>query len=343
MLVREGLVEVEVPDVPETKGPGKKMPGFYNGSQKINRDISVAFLNTVKPNLSLDAFGGTGIRGIRFREEAGVPTVISETNPASAEIIRKNIERNGNRTTLIQADCESVMRDFLFGFIDVDPYGSALPYIDSALRNVRNGGYVGITATDLSALTGSAEKATARRYRARVGVDSLKHEKGVRLLIRAVIEHGAAFDIAPVPLISFWHSHFYRVIFQVNHGATRCDELLSNIDAVDVDGNVEGPLWTGKIESEAILSTLKVPDQIAEDRNTSELLAYLKSEDTSIFFTDLNEAARKIGMDPPRISTVIDRLREKGFTAVRTHFFPTGIKCSPKCPDQEIENAIRGN
>ena len=56
------------------------------------------------------------------------------------------------------------MSRLLFDFIDVDPYGSIVPYLDVALTHVKNGGYIGLTATDLSALTGSAPKKTARRY-----------------------------------------------------------------------------------------------------------------------------------------------------------------------------------
>ena len=343
MIIREGLVEAEVPDDHGVKGPGHRESGFYNAAQKLNRDTTICFLNTVRPGLALDAFGGSGIRGIRFDREIGIKTVIAENNPRSVSMIQGNVTRNKSSCTVIQGDCESVMRDFLFSFIDVDPYGSAMPYIDSALRNVRNHGYIGVTATDLTALTGSAEKVTRRRYGAFLTVDDLKHEKGVRLLIRAVIERGAQYDRAAVPLLAFWHSHFYRVIFQVSEGAGRSDQLLEKIGTVNINGKDQGPIWLGNMESGEIIDSLNVPDHMKEPGDVAGFIRSLKNEDICPLFTDLRTVCSKLKTDIPKVSSVIERLESMGHVAARTHFSPTGIKHSASCSAEEIESAVRSN
>ncbi len=336
MIIQEGLVRVEVPDEHRVRGPGKRGPGFYNADQKINRDLTVAYVSTVRPSFFLDAFGGSGIRGIRVERETGTRTVISEINPVSAATIEENISRNGSRCTLIGDNCETVMSEFKFDFIDIDPYGSALPYIDSALRNVKNGGHIGVTATDLSALTGSAGKVTRRRYSANLTVDSLKHEKGIRLLIRAVIERGAQYEMAAEPMMSFWHSHFYRVIFGVTRGAGRCDRLLEEISPILLNGREEGPLWLGKLETRLLDRTLRAPEHVASDIRAGRFLRNLPDEDLMPLFIDLGDREIFNGGDIPSVSRTVARLAENGFAASRTHFSPTGIKIGGEWDISEI-------
>ena len=41
-----------------------------------------------------------------------------------------------------------------FDVVDLDPYGSPVPFLDAALQSVRDGGMLMVTCTDLAVLSG---------------------------------------------------------------------------------------------------------------------------------------------------------------------------------------------
>lgn len=334
MIVEEGSATIDVPGNPVQKGPGTKRAGFFNSSQRLNRDLTLSFLAAVRPSHALDAFGGTGVRGIRISKELGIEATISEINPASCRVIEKNAELSKAEVSLYNESFEKTLERKLFDYIDVDPYGSVVPYADKAVTSVKNGGYVAFTATDLSALTGSVPAKTLRRYQAFIQTDSFKHEMGVRLLISYVVRRAAAYDLAATPLLSFWYSHFYRVIFRIERGASKSDHSVNQIGFVnknnllggiydDVD---EGPVWTGNLQSSSILE--KISSQKMEHvKETSDRYAHiLRSEDKSLLFVELTDIARSVRSNIPKISDLVEFLEKKSISSVRTHFSPTGLK-----------------
>lgn len=335
MIIREGLSQILIPDDSISSGPGTKRVGFYNPDQVLNRDITIALVNAVKPRNYLDGFGGTGIRGIRVTKETGTHSVVAEINRKSVEVIDKNIRSNEVDINIRNEPFESVVSRSLFDFIDIDPYGSIVPFLDVALTHVRNGGYIGLTATDLSALTGSAPRKTLRRYSSKVQNDRLRHETGLRLLLSYVVRRAAAMDRHIVPLVSFWRSHYYRTVIKVSHGAGHADEDLLKVRMVDKNAEIgplygqveEGPLWTGPLASSEIVNSavLKSPEGV--QNKSLEFLKSLPNEDVRLYFFETADYASFSGKSIPRLETLAKSI-EMNFNmpAYRTHFSPTGLK-----------------
>ncbi len=335
MIIREGLSQIFTPDEVVSSGPGTKRVGFYNPEQVLNRDITIALVNLLKPRNYLDGFGGTGIRGIRVTRETGTHSVIAEINRKSIEVIEKNRGLNEVDVEVRNEPFESVVSRSLFDFIDIDPYGSIVPFLDVALTHVKNGGYIGLTSTDLSALTGSAPGKTARRYGATVSNDRLRHETGVRLLLSYVIRRAAAMDKHVIPLVSFWRSHYYRTIVKVSSGAGRADGDLLKVRMMDKSIEIgplykkfeEGPLWTGNLVSpETVKSAVSnMPD--GPEKKSTEFLGNLVNEDVRPFFFELSDYASFSGKSLPRLDNLSDSIKEELNVEVhRTHFSPTGLK-----------------
>ncbi len=332
-LINEGEVSIVAPENFFVKGPGSRTAGFYNMDQKLNRDITLSFLKTVKPRLALDAFGGTGIRGLRIEKEAGVKTVICEINKKSFEYIEKNREINNSSVEIYRKTFQAVLNDYLFDYIDIDPYGSVLPYLDDVMINIKNRGYFGITATDLTALTGSMPVKTRRRYGAYIINDVFRHESGIRLLIAAVVKRAAAMDMAVFPLISLWHSHYYRVIFRIVHSAGMADKQLDNIGTYSRKKSMynlypdisEGPLWLGKLNCMEIagLNIINSPDKLF-----LKYLERMKNDNLSLYFMDTSDIARILNRDAAPVNDAIEKLQKSGIHAGRTQFSETGIKVS---------------
>ncbi len=335
MILEEGLSSIELPDYEIDKGPGTKRAGFYNTQQVLNRDITILLLNALKPATYLDGFGGSGIRGIRVALETNTSAVISDINRRSAEIIENNVKRNGVDVEFLNEPFESVVSRRYFDFIDVDPYGSVVPFMDVALTHVKNNGYLGLTATDLSALTGSVPAKTRRRYNAFVKTDMLKHETGIRLLIAYVALRAAAMDKAITPLVSFWKSHYYRIIVKVKQGSGIADRMLQNIMEISKDTTVskiyehqpEGPIWTGRLHDEEVIKSAIGIKSNSILPSTYSVIDSLRNEDTRIFFFELTDFARHFKRSLPQLSVFMNRIeKEKSTPAYRTHFSPTGIK-----------------
>ncbi|AAT42805.1 tRNA (guanine(26)-N(2))-dimethyltransferase [Picrophilus oshimae] len=324
MIINEGKIKINVPDKYFLKGPGRQMPGFYNADQKFNRDVTVSFIRFVRPRLALDAFGGTGVRGIRINVETGTRTVISEINKKSFEYIEKNINENNADVEAYNEGFECVLDKYLFDYIDIDPYGSIVPYIDKAISRIRNHGYIGITATDLTALTGSNVQKLKRRYNAFALNDSFRHETGIRILIAFFVRHAAAMDRGAFPLISLWHSHYYRIFFKIENGSLNADKALSMIGYYNKKNGIydyyndvnEGEMWLGEINRDASMIDYKI-ERLCHD-------------DESIYFIELKDISRFRNSDQISIKRALKILEENGINGYRTQFSDTGIKVKDK-------------
>ncbi|MEM0158680.1 MAG: N2,N2-dimethylguanosine tRNA methyltransferase [Thermoplasmataceae archaeon] len=331
--MKEGSAYLITGENDSLKGPGRVMPGFYNRSQKLNRDLTIAFLKALRPSHFLDAFGATGVRGIRAELEAGVKSTISETNPISLSIIEKNCEINKISPTIFRGPFQKAIMDGLYDFIDLDPYGSVVPYLDIALRQVKRGGFIGVTATDLSSLTGSVPAKTRRRYWASVCNDRLRHETGVRVLLASIGKRAAAIDRGIFPIISFWRGHYYRLIFRVEEGAAKADRTLQMISTLSKHSTIseiyadiaEGPLWSGNIEDKELIPRVSASNIL--DFKTAEFLSKLPSEDLMVWFYEMADFCHYMKTSLPPIATVIRTIYDQyGIPAERTMFSPTGIK-----------------
>ncbi|WP_393970653.1 tRNA (guanine-N2)-dimethyltransferase [Oxyplasma meridianum] len=340
MLIKEGLVQIHVPENSQINGPGKVGAGFYNRSQIINRDLTVLFIKQIGIKTFLDGFGSTGARGLRVEKETGSQVTICEKNPESFKYLERNSVLNKSSATLKLKDFSSEVREVPYDFIDVDPYGSVVRYADDALRNIRNGGYVAFTATDLSALTGSFPSKTFRRYAAHLPNDSTRHEAGIRTLIAYLARRAAVFDRYLEPQISFWKSHYYRVIIKVFKGSSGSDKMLKNIGFLNKHLEIssiypsieEGPLWTGKINNDNILAKMNVPEYIEDQVKLEKFLEMMRNEDICRYFIDLRDLGKTFRTDIPSFDAVFRFLSSVGILHFgRTEFSVTGLKIENGC------------
>lgn len=181
-IIKEGRAEIEFP----------KGEVFYNPVQQFNRDLSIAVISTFakdylssrkKQNLKgisiFEGLSATGLRSIRYARE--VPDVVQVTandlDPSAVELIRQNVKRNFSEgqedawpvLNVTQGDANSVLHRLAeqgtaFDVIDLDPYGSAAPFIDSAVQKISNGGLLCVTCTDLAVLCATHAETCFAKY-----------------------------------------------------------------------------------------------------------------------------------------------------------------------------------
>lgn len=362
-IIHEGLVEIKTPEFDKVSS---KAPVFYNPVMELNRDLSVIAIKNFQKELGheisiCDAFGGSGIRGVRYAKEIdGVSkVVISDINPLAIQFANENIATNKlDNVKVCKEDANILLRKCRgkFDVVDIDPFGTPSFYIESAGISLKSGGMICATATDTSGLCGTYKEPCLRKYSAMPLKTEYCHEIGIRILAgfiaRTFSKYKKCIDIV------FSHSteHYMRIYAKVSKGAKITDESLKNIGYIlhcenclnrtiirgmapqitsicPVCGKnfkTTGPLWCGSImDSHFIGGMLETVEntKINQEKKVLKLLNMTYSEaDAPATYYDLHEICKKLKINAPRLDNVLKSLKENGYFASRTHFKPTGIK-----------------
>ncbi|XP_065826453.1 tRNA (guanine(26)-N(2))-dimethyltransferase-like [Oscarella lobularis] len=212
---------------------------FYNPVQEFNRDLSTAVIREFigeKSNVSiLEALAASGLRSIRYALEIprGLSRIVAnDLSPAAVESIKRNVEHNqvNHIVTPTCTDASLLMyqhRVKKFDVIDLDPYGSPSPFLDSAVQAVSDGGLLCVTCTDMGVLCGSNSEASYAKY----GSVSLKasycHEMALRIALASIESHCARYKRYIRPLLSVSVDFYIRVFVQVFTGAVHVKDSAS--------------------------------------------------------------------------------------------------------------------
>lgn len=98
-----------------------------------------------------------------MKELEGVKKVVAnDLMPAAHKLMKDNFELNNLDPTKYEQslqDANVLLREAFnvyggFDIIDLDPYGSVVPFLDSAVAAVKDGGMLCITCTDTRVLCG---------------------------------------------------------------------------------------------------------------------------------------------------------------------------------------------
>ncbi|MBW2992988.1 tRNA (guanine(10)-N(2))-dimethyltransferase, partial [Candidatus Woesearchaeota archaeon] len=207
-LIQEGQAEIYIP---KQKKISKKLPVFYNPVMELNRTISILVLKNVSnKNMQIGLpLAGTGIRGIRFLKELSKNKIkfiyFNDYSKKSVNLIKKNLKQNRlkSKIRLFSKDAnEFILENRGFDYIDIDPFGTPNPYLDSAVKALSRNSILAVTATDTAPLAGTYPTACKRKYWASPKLDSNKHETGLRILIRKCQLIAAQYEKALTPILS---------------------------------------------------------------------------------------------------------------------------------------------
>ena len=259
----------------------KQMTVFYNPEKEFDRTLSVQVIKALKPKNALDLLSASGARGLRLMNEAGVPVTFNDLNPSAVKLVKENLELNNLNAEVHNKEGNELLYSLnkYYDFIDLDPFGSPNPFLESCIKFISRHGCLAVTATDTAALNGARPKAVNRKYHSLVTRHPFMKETGLRVLIKHVIEKGTEQEMALTPVLAHCTKHYYRAYFTKDLGANRCDELLKDIENLyyckecghrgyEPCKHKEciklGPLYTGSINS------LKVEDEFAKGLNAED-------------------------------------------------------------------------
>jgi len=359
--ITEGKTEVLVFKSKLTKkGPGSKnkVP-FYNPSMELNRDLSILVNqwlvnNNEKTMRILDGLAASGIRGIRLANEleGDLDVTINDWSEDAYALIKNNLERCGLKNAVASCrNLNTLLSEERFHYIDIDPFGSPVYFIDSAIRSVYNNGIIACTATDTATLCGVYPKVCLRRYGVRSFHSPVMHEIGLRILLGFICREAAKYDKGIKPLVCYSTDHYFRAYIQVKNGIRYANESIDNLKSVNSkelffsskQTTEIGPLWLGKIQNKDIIENLRTI--LSEKKlNTKNILwgflDLLEEEaDASNFFYNTENLASLLKTSPPKMKHIFKKLKEKGYDVTRTHFSSTGFKTN--APRSGIETIFK--
>ncbi|MFP4530827.1 MAG: tRNA (guanine(26)-N(2))-dimethyltransferase [Halodesulfurarchaeum sp.] len=356
MKQTEGGVTVAAPEQSEA---GRSDAVFFNTDQELNRDLTIAALRAYRDReprakTYLDAMAASGIRGVRAAAE-GWDVTLADVDESAVELARENLDRNDLDGTVHNRDANALLhdRDTLYDVVDLDPFGSPIPFADAAFANTRN--LVAVTATDTAPLCGAHFESGVRRYSAVPRNTDYHAEMGLRILLGALARTAARYDVGVTPILSHVSDHYVRTYLELSHRATDANAAVEELGSVhhcreclhretepglihhppescpNCGGEAmvtAGPLWVGPThDPDFVQLTRESLDETMGTKTRAErLLDRLKDEldvpthfDQHVLYRQWGEPA--IGMDE-----FLEALREAGHGASRTHYGGTTFK-----------------
>lgn len=333
---------------------------FYNPEMELCRDIfslAVGSLPAEKISL-LDAMCASGIRGLRYKKENKNVAKLALVDMSRRAILlaKKNALANKVKCKCEKDDARLHLYKNEYDFLELDPFGSPQPFLFDAARSFRTKkmGHISVTATDMAVLCGAHHAACLKNYFCTPLNNEFCHENALRILASTVIREFAACGIGAVPIFSFSHLHYVKILFSLSKDAA------SAVEAVKKTGYVSycpkccfrevarfpktaacahcgaplmlgGPLYTGALWDSALVARMKQLNAKRGYKNAKKIEALLSTiaEESAIAaygYYDLHVLAKKTGKPILSMDDALQRLRRAGFSASRTHFCPTAVR-----------------
>jgi len=353
------------------------VPGgvFYNPEMELCRGICSLAVGALGGKLSvLDAMAASGIRGIRYaKENRNVSSlVLVDLSRKAVAAAKKNTRANKVKCKCVYADANRFLYENEFDprlrsnrgdrrrspldFVELDPFGSPVPFLHDAVRSFRTKktGYLSATATDMAVLCGAHHAACLKNYGAAPLDNEFCHENAARILAGKTVLTAAPFNFSARPIFTFSHLHYVKIIFRLEQGAEAA------VDAVKQNGFVSycekccyresarlprrtdcpscgtrlvhgGPLYLGRLWDSQLLdkmSKLNAERKYRKGKEIEKILRTMKDESAipSIGYYDLHKLAKRMKTQLGGMDDAIGKLRKAGFAAARTHFCPTAVR-----------------
>ena len=372
MDIEEGGLTVSVPEARDGASEGTGGGVFFNPTQELNRDVTVAVLRAYRdrePRAAsyLDAMAASGIRGVRAAAE-GYDVTCADVDRDAVALAAENLAANGLEGDTAHRDVNALLYDEgPFDIVDLDPYGTPIPFADAAFANGRN--LVCVTATDTAPLCGAHLNSGIRKYGAVPRNTDYHPEMGLRTLISALVRTAARYDKAAHPIVSHVSRHYARTYLELESGAQAADDCIDQlgyvdgcedclwraptrgliadpVDACPVCGGervlTAGPIWLGPVADAAFARAVRdrVTDDMGEAKRARKLLGTVARELDTPTHYDQHRLYKQWGEPAIGMEAFVDRLRAAGHEASRAHYRGTAVKTTASIP--EMRSAVLG-
>ncbi len=376
--ITEGEIKILIPE--ERIEKPTKATAFYNPRMILNRDFSIAaaraFFRLPATSYKLQAklirvcepLAASGVRALRYAKEVRNTNVICADYKRTAySIIEKNISLNNLKN--IRAFHEEAVKNLSranYDLIDIDPFGTPAPFLESSLKQISINGLLGITATDMPVLCGVYPELAKERYGGKTLRTDYCYELGARVLIYAAAQIAKKFKKSVEPLLVLGVDHYIRIFLKIKPQAAsykllanfrfiyHCFECGNRKVSQTETGQVcecgksmeeAGPLWIGPIFNLKFLNKVKneiINSNFGEKPRAFNLISAMIEEAQNpelITFYDIHKFCKIHNLNVPKTSDLIEKLKQGGFKVSRTHFSTIGLRTNANA--EELKSCLK--
>ncbi|NEQ54609.1 MAG: tRNA (guanine-N1)-methyltransferase [Leptolyngbya sp. SIO3F4] len=333
---------------------------FYRPASKIGRDLAIlaaAIYRQQHGHLRvIDAMTGCGVRPLRYHLEAGADWVwANEGNSDLHGVLDENLRQSMAPDTycITHQDANQLFfscaphHDY-YDLIDIDSFGSPIPFVSTALWAIKFGGLLYLTNTDSRTTGGHAVDKSIQIYGACARSHPAVHEQGLRLLMGYAAQRAAERGFGIQPVFSIFNGVVHRVMVRVLPKAQpdQCGFLAYchgcgqfrladwrqlgqlTCETCQKAPVVSGPMWLGPLhDAEHVGQMAVLADQWQWSQPLQRLLAVMAAEATMPpYYYRLAELGRRGRMDIPARDRLIHALRQHNYRATHTHLDAQAIK-----------------
>ncbi len=345
---------------------------FYNPEMEFCRDFSSLALGAIggKELSVMDGMCATGIRGVRYaieNENAG-GVLFVDLDSRACRNAGYNAKKNKlNNYRVEQSEITKLLWEKPFDFLEIDPFGTPVPYLVPAIRSsaMNGGGFLSATATDVAVLCGAHYKACLKNYQARPVDNECCHENGARILLGKIARTASEYNLGVAPLLTLSKQHYIKVFVKLERGAERavssikklgfmsyCPKCLwresSNLvlkDGCECGGQLQhaGPLWLGELHERKTLEAMKKENERRGYGSQERMAAILDKMSCEMgmppSYYDLHKVSEVMKVSAEKVDLVTEGLSRMGFKTCKTHFRDNAIKTNAGI--KEVKEALR--
>uniref|UniRef100_A0A8H7Y2X7 tRNA (guanine(26)-N(2))-dimethyltransferase n=1 Tax=Psilocybe cubensis TaxID=181762 RepID=A0A8H7Y2X7_PSICU len=328
----------------------------------------------------LEALSATGLRSIRYAKEIPLVkyVIANDLSHGAIEAMKRNISINGLGDGTLQPSSNGASKQKIHlnegdaweekkrvDVVDLDPYGTAAPFIDAAVQCVTDGGLLCVTCTDLSVLatTNYPEKCFSNYGGVPVKAEYC-HESALRLVLHTLSTSASRYGRYIEPLLCLSIDFYVRLFVCVRTAPVEVKKALSKnstfyicttcqthyeqplgrmITKTSTSGHtnyifkthpgplVAGPMWSGRLHDPDFVG--KVLAHIEENKShygTSSrmkgMLTVAKEELETPFFFTPSKVASFFHCETPSIDDVASALLNAGHRVSRSHACAGSLK-----------------
>ena len=208
--------------------------------QEFNRDISILVINEFSEMLKeeneakgkthenftlFEALAATGLRSVRYMKEIPSITklVANDIDSTATDLMKKNFEFNQCPKEKYQVETQDAI-DLMNGFrrdkiqfdvVDLDPYGTAIPFLEGAISSINKNGLLCVTFTDMAVLCARQPHVCFYRYGASPLGKPYCHEQALRMVLYMINSMANKHGKRVEPLISLTVDFYVRLFIRV--------------------------------------------------------------------------------------------------------------------------------
>jgi len=340
---------------------------FYNPNAETVRDLAVLAAAVYRRDRGrlrvLDAMAGCGVRSLRYVLESQADFVWSnDSNSDIQTVLRSNLARS-LKVEQYQISDQDAIRVFFncynrqdyFDLVDVDGFGSPVPFVHACLSACAIGGLIYLTSTDGRTVTGRAPENCVADYGAYARIHPAVHEQGLRLILGNVQQQAASRGLGIKPMFSYFTGQTYRVMVRLVSSIQLTEQNYGFLGFCHECGTYQkvewrklgrsqclhdrrslvlsGAMWLGNLHDRNQLARMI---ELATEWGWSSrirLLELMQAEaEMPPYFYTLGEIGRRGKLNIPKSSYLIQTLQDWGYRASLTHLDREAIKTDADLP-----------